>query len=80
MKSSYDSYEKALISRIEFVEKNNAIYIAHGSEDTIIGHGTMGLEIKKQLDELGYNSQSKITFLAACGAGGPLGIGICLVL
>ena len=78
IKSSYESYEAALNSRMDFVEKNNAIYIAHGSEDTIIGHGTMGLEIKDQLDKLGYNSESKIVFLAACGAGGPLGIGICL--
>ena len=78
IKSSYNSYEDALNSRTEFVKKNNAIYIAHGSKDTIIGHGTMGLEIKNQLDKLGFNSKSKITFLAACGAGGPLGIGICL--
>ena len=78
IKSSYESYEAALNSRIQFVKDNNAIYIAHGSQDTIIGHGTMGIEIKKQLDKLGYTSSSNITFLAACGAGGPLGIGICL--
>ena len=78
IRSSYESYETALNSRVKFVKENNAIYIAHGSEDTIIGHGTMAIEIKEQLDKLGYSPKSNITFLAACGAGGPLGIGICL--
>jgi len=74
----YDSYEIAVNSRLEFMKNNKSIYVAHGSMDIIIGHGTMGLEIKNQLDELGYNKDTKITFLAACGAGGPIGIGICL--
>lgn len=76
IKSSFNTYEEALNNRTEFVKNNNAIYIAHGSKDTIIGHGTMGLEIAKQLKN--YDYDSNITFLAACGAGGPLGIGICL--
>ena len=62
IRSSYESYEEALNSRMDFVKNNNAIYIAHGSEDTIIGHGTMGLEIKDQLEKLGYTSDSKVTF------------------
>jgi threonine dehydratase len=78
IRATYDTYEDALNARLDFIKKNNAIYIAHGSKDTIIGHGTMGIEIMNQLNILGYDSDTKITFLAACGAGGPLGIGICL--
>lgn len=72
---NYNYYEEALKAREEYMKNNESIYIAHGSEDTIIGHGTMGLEIKNQLN---YPEDTKICFLASCGAGGPIGIGACL--
>ena len=78
IKYNYNSYKEALENRIKFVNKHNAIYIEHGFIDIIVGHGTMGLEIYEQLKEKNYTNKSKITFLAACGAGGPIGIGICL--
>jgi len=74
----YVSYEDALNARIEYMKNNHSIYVPHASNDTIIGHGTMAIEIKNQLDKLGYDNNLKICFFAACGAGGPVGIGACL--
>lgn len=76
--TNYQDYAEALIAREEYMKNNESVYITHASNDTMIGHGTMAIEIKKQLTELGYDKNTKICFLAACGAGGPVGIGACL--
>lgn len=75
---SYESYEEALYERIQYMNCNNSVYVPHASNDTIIGHGTIAIEIQQQLNKLGYNENTKICFFAACGAGGPVGIGACL--
>ena len=77
--TTFNDYNDALICRENFVLNNTSYYIPHVSEEILIGHGTIAIEIKNQLLEIYgqdiYNK--KICFLAACGAGGPIGIGIC---
>lgn len=76
--TNFNSYKEALEFREQYIKCYNAHYIAHASDDTMIGHGTMGIEIKNQLNSLGYGDNVKVCFFASCGAGGPIGIGACL--
>ena len=80
---NYESYKQALEARELFVKGNtneisNVLYIEHGFPQIITGHGVIGLEIYKQLSSLQQSKLKNITFLASCGAGGPIGIGIAL--
>lgn len=75
--TQYDSYLDALNNRLDFEQNNpNSLYIEHGFPEIITGHGVIGLEIADQLIKSGVNIDSNITFLASCGAGGPLGVSI----
>ena len=48
-------------------------YVEHGGRATLTGYGSVGLSIHRQLPR-----NVPIVFLAAVGAGGPIGIGMCL--
>lgn len=76
----FTSYANAKNARNNYIENNKSIYIAHGGLDTIIGHGTMGIELDAQLKDLGIDKDKKISIILACGAGGIIGIGACLSL
>lgn len=76
--TNFETYGEALKKREEYIKNNESYYIAHASNDIMIGHGSIGIEIKEQLEELGYDDNTKICFLCACGAGGPVGMGSCL--
>ena len=69
----FNNYEESLLAREDFLKKNNAFYVAHGSKDILTGYGAIAFEIDKQIPK-----NKKISFYAAIGAGGPIGIGLCL--
>jgi threonine dehydratase len=75
---NYKSYEHAKNARDNYMMKNNSIYISHGGLDTFIGHGTMGIELHEQLQQMNITSDEKVSIILACGAGGIIGIGACL--
>ena len=70
---SSDSYKKSLVKRIEFLKKNNGSYMQHGGRNIMIGYGSIGIEIDRQLPK-----NEPVTLYVAVGAGGVLGIGLCL--
>ena len=70
---SFNNYEESLKAREEFIKKHNAFYVAHGGKDILTGYGAIAFEIDKQIPK-----NKKISFYAAIGAGGPIGIGLCL--
>lgn len=69
----FNNYEESLLAREDFLKKNNAYYVAHGGKDILTGYGAIAFEIDKQIP-----INKKISFYAAIGAGGPIGIGLCL--
>lgn len=69
----FNNYEESLKAREEFIKKHNAFYVAHGGKDILTGYGAIAFEIDKQIP-----TNKKISFYAAIGAGGPIGIGLCL--
>tara|TARA_Y100001933_G_C19004717_1_gene566081 strand:- start:128 stop:1150 length:1023 start_codon:yes stop_codon:yes gene_type:complete len=76
----FNSYAEAKEARDNYIKKNKSIYISHGGLDTLIGHGTMGIELNRQLNSLKISKDKKISIILACGAGGIIGIGACLSL
>jgi threonine dehydratase len=77
---TFNSYASAKTARESYIAHHNSIYISHGGSDTIVGHGTMGIELHNQLHDLGIGNETKISIILACGAGGIIGIGACLSL
>jgi threonine dehydratase len=71
----YDNYKDALRAREEFLETHRGKYMSHGGKDIMAGHASIGYEIHDQLLAKGIDASSKVTFYAAFGAGGPIGIG-----
>jgi threonine dehydratase len=72
---SNKNYEESLISRVEFLKKNKGRYMEHGGRDIMIGYGSIAIDIDKNLP---FNKS--VTLYSAVGAGGVLGIGLCLSL
>jgi threonine dehydratase len=70
---SFYSYSHSLIARTEFLKKKNGIYIEHGGRDIMTGYGYIAFEIDRQLPK-----NKKIILYVSIGAGGPVGIGLCL--
>ena len=70
---SSDSYGESLSKRIEFLKKIKGSYMQHGGRNIMIGYGSIGIEIDRQLPKNG-----PVTLYVAVGAGGVLGIGLCL--
>ncbi|TIX52778.1 MAG: pyridoxal-phosphate dependent enzyme, partial [Mesorhizobium sp.] len=60
-------YAEALVASEDFAEKSGALQIhAFNQEETLVGQGTLGLEIEADLPELD-------TLLVAVGGGGLIG-------
>jgi len=78
IRNNYVDYNHSYNERVKYMNNNVSYYVAHGNLDVVIGHGTIAFGIKEQLETLGYDENTKITFVASCGAGGPIGIGTCL--
>ena len=68
-----NSYKESLFKRIEFLKKNNGSYLQHGGRNIMIGYGSIGIEIDRQLPK-----NVPVSLYVAVGAGGVLGIGLCL--
>lgn len=77
---SFNSYNNACIGREEYIKKNNSIYISHGGKNIFLGHGSIGIEINNQLNNLKISKDKKITIILSSGAGGIIGIGASLSL
>jgi threonine dehydratase len=71
--SSYPNYKYSLIARTEFLKKNNGIYLQHGGKNIMTGYGSIAFQIDNQLPK-----NKSVALYTAIGAGGPLGIGLCL--
>ena len=75
---TFNTYAEAKEARLEYMKQHESIYLSHGSRDTFIGHGTMGVELNEQLNALQIPQDAKISIILSCGAGGIIGIGACL--
>lgn len=73
--NSFANYKQSLIARTEFLKKKNGKYLEHGGKDIMMGYGAIAFSIDKQLQK-----NKSISFFSAVGAGGPIGIGLCLSL
>jgi threonine dehydratase len=73
IKQSFSNYKESLEARTEFLKTHNGIYVEHGGRDIILGYGAIAFEIDKQIPK-----NKTITFFTTIGAGGPIGIGLCL--
>ena len=77
---SFNNYHEACIKRKEYMKKNNSIYISHGGKNVFLGHGSIGIEINNQLNDLKISYDKKISIILSSGAGGIVGIGASLSL
>ncbi|CAL7959246.1 hypothetical protein GAMM_100057 [Gammaproteobacteria bacterium] len=70
------NYLEAKNAGKEFVSKNfdNAAYMEHGGYHIMCGHASIGVEIDKQLHELGVDSEKKVAFVVPVGTGGSVGM------
>jgi threonine dehydratase len=71
--NSFQNYKYSLIARTEFLKKNNGIYLQHGGKNIMTGYGSIAYQINNQLPK-----NKSVAIYTAIGAGGPLGIGLCL--
>ena len=69
----FKNYEKSLLAREDFLRNNKGFYVAHGGKDIMTGYGAIAFALNKKIPK-----NKTISFYAAIGAGGPLGIGLCL--
>lgn len=69
----YNSYQDSLKAREEYIKNNDSVYIAHGGKDIMTGYGAIAIHLNEQLPKNQF-----INFYCAVGAGGPIGIGLCL--
>lgn len=69
----FKNYEESLLAREEFLKNNKGFYVAHGGKDIMTGYGAIAFDLDKKIPK-----NKKISFYAAIGAGGPIGIGLCL--
>ena len=73
--NSFRNYSHSLIARTEFLKKNKGKYMQHGGKDIMTGYGAIAFSIDRQLPK-----GKSVSFYSAVGAGGPIGIGLCLSL
>ena len=73
--NSFKNYAHSLIARTEFLKKNKGKYMEHGGKDIMTGYGAIAFSIDEKLPK-----DKSIGFYSAVGAGGPIGIGLCLSL
>jgi threonine dehydratase len=69
----FNNYEESLLAREEFLRNNKGFYVAHGGKDIMTGYGAIAFALDKKIPK-----DKTISFYAAIGAGGPIGIGLCL--
>lgn len=69
----YNNYMESLKAREEFIKSYKSVYIAHGGKDIMTGYGAIAFHLNEQLPK-----NQPINFYCAVGAGGPIGIGLCL--
>ena len=69
----FKNYEESLLAREEFLRNNKGFYVAHGGKDIMTGYGAIAFALNKKIPK-----NKTISFYAAIGAGGPIGIGLCL--
>jgi len=67
------NYEESVLKRIEFLNGNRGIYLEHGGKNIMTGYGSIALEIHNQIP-----INDNISLFVTIGAGGPIGIGLCL--
>ena len=71
--NSFKNYEHSLIARTEFLKKNNGVYLQHGGKNIMTGYGSIAFQLDKQIEK-----GKSIGIYTSVGAGGPIGIGLCL--
>ena len=69
----YNNYKESLEAREDYIKNNDSVYIAHGGKDIMTGYGAIAFHLDNQLPK-----NQPINFYCAVGAGGPIGIGLCL--
>lgn len=69
----YNNYMESLNARKIYVKNNNSVYVAHGGKDIMTGYGAIAFHLDEQLPK-----NLPINFYCTVGAGGPIGIGLCL--
>ena len=69
----YNNYQESLEAREDYIKNNDSVYIAHGGKDIMTGYGAIAFHLNNQLPK-----NQPINFYCAVGAGGPIGIGLCL--
>ena len=67
-------YKDAVEKRNAFLEEHKGIYLEHGGKSIMTGYGSISIQIREKLED----DVKKIAFVCAVGAGGPVGIGMCL--
>lgn len=67
------NYEDSVHKRKNFLSKNNGVYLEHGGKNIMTGYGSIALEIHNQVP-----LDKSIALFVTVGAGGPIGIGLCL--
>lgn len=73
--NSFKNYKESLIARTEFLKKNKGKYMEHGGKDIMTGYGSIAFSIDDKIPK-----DKSIGFYSTVGAGGPIGIGMCLSL
>jgi len=73
--NSFNDYRQALVARTDFLQHHNGVYVEHGGKHILTGYGSIAFSIHNQLPK-----QKSVALYTAVGAGGPIGIGMCLSL
>lgn len=69
----FENYEESLNARLEFLKKNDGVYVEHGGKNILLGYGALAFQINQQIEK-----NKSIAFITTVGAGGPVGIALCL--
>jgi threonine dehydratase len=67
------NYEESVDKRIKFLKNHNGVYLEHGGKNIMTGYGSIALEIHRKIP-----IHKSISLFVTVGAGGPIGIGLCL--
>ena len=73
IKKDFKNYEESLKARIDFLKKNDGVYVEHGGKNILLGYGALAFQINNQIEK-----NKSVSFVTTVGAGGPVGIALCL--
>jgi threonine dehydratase len=73
IKKEFENYEESLKARIDFLKNNEGVYVEHGGKNILLGYGALAFQINNQLEK-----NKTMSFITTVGAGGPVGIALCL--